>query len=296
MGAKLREKGGYYYAVVHHAGKRKWKKIGQNKREAQKVVHKINAQIALGAFSMREKKMPTVGQALLSWHSSYRPTFSDSYAQLVEINIRRHLIPAFGVLKLDELSEGHILQFIEEKTSRAAKALKASTLKNILSMLGRVMTLAVEEGEIEKNPCRNIGRLLKKIARQQAEEVSGRDSWTRSEVETLLETAESEEPAFYPLLMFLLSTGCRKGEALGLKWQDVDFERGRLDVRRALVRGRLGTPKSGKARSVVLSPDLAEMLWSLLGSRRRACLERGWPRFLRLSSARKRAARSTSEM
>jgi integrase len=47
-------------------------------------------------------------------------------------------------------------------------------------------------------------------------------------------------------------------------------------IRRALVRGRLGTPKSGRARSVVLSPILAAVLGDLLAERRRACLERSW--------------------
>ena len=63
---------------------------------------------------------------------------------------------------------------------------------------------------------------------------------------------------------------------LGLKWRDVDFNRGAVRVRRALVRGRLGAPKTGKARNVVLSRDLAEILEQLLSERRRACLEKGW--------------------
>ncbi len=42
-------------------------------------------------------------------------------------------------------------------------------------------------------------------------------------METLLDVARAEEPDFYPLIGFLLSTGCRKGEVLGLKWADLDF-------------------------------------------------------------------------
>ena len=78
------------------------------------------------------------------------------------------------------------------------------------------------------------------------------------------------------MLFFLLSTGCRKGEALGLKWEDVDFAQGRVSIRRALVQGHLGTPKSGKARSVLLSPALAEVLRTLAAQRRAETLQRGW--------------------
>ncbi len=56
MAAKLREKDGFYWVVVHHQGRRKWKKIGKDKREAQKVVHKVNAELALGAYSLERKR------------------------------------------------------------------------------------------------------------------------------------------------------------------------------------------------------------------------------------------------
>jgi integrase len=76
----------------------------------------------------------------------------------------------------------------------------------------------------------------------------------------------------------LLSTGCRKGEALGLRWEDLDFSGQRVLIRRALIRGRLGTPKSGTGRTVVLAPSLANVLLDLLSERRQACLKRGWSR------------------
>jgi integrase len=255
MAAKLREKDGAYWVVVHHNGRRTWKKIGKDKRQAQKVVHKVNAQIALGKLSMEGKRTtPTVEEALLRWYEDYKPTFSPSFAQVADLNIHSHLIPFFGAMKLSEVDERHLLQFIREKTEQPTKPLKASTILNILSLLRRVAALAVENGELPRNPCRNLGKLLAKVRRQQSEEVAHVDSWSREEVATLLEVAQTEEPGFYPLLAFLVSTGCRKGEALALKWEDLDFSASRVLIRRALVRGRLGTPKSGKGRSVVLSP------------------------------------------
>ena len=279
MAAKLREKDGFYWVVVHHQGRRKWKKIGRDKREALKVVHKVNAQLSLGEFSMQDARTLTIEEALDQWLADYKPTFSPSFAQLAETNIKRHLVPAFGALHLSELQERHLLRFIAEKTQNVKKPLSASTLTNILSLLRRVMALAVDAGEIDRNPCRNLGRLLAKVKRQQASEVEHVNAWSREEVATLLEVAREHEPAFHPLLAFLLHTGARKGEALGLRWEDVDLDlgAGRVLIRRALVRGRLGTPKSGRARSVALSASLASILQDLLSERRRAALRRGWP-------------------
>jgi len=279
MAAKLREKDGFWWVVVHHKGRRKWKKIGKDKREAQKVVKKVEAMLALGQFTMeQERQSPTVEDALNRWYEDYRSTFSPSFAETAKLNIDRHLIPSLGKIRLRELSERDLLRFVREKTDRelTEKPLRASTVLNILSVLRRVTTLAVDDGELDRNPCRNLGRLLAKVKRQQAEEVEHVDAWSREEVAKLLTLTRDTEPGFYPLLAFLFSTGCRKGEALGLKWQDVDFEGGRILIRRALVRGKLGTPKSGKARSVVLSPALSQTLGDLLSERRRKVLRGSW--------------------
>ena len=69
----------------------------------------------------------------------------------------------------------------------------------------------------------------------------------------------------YPLWHTLAMTGLRRGEALGLRWQDVDLEAGRLAVRRALVPcGRevlVSEPKTARGRRVVaLDPETVEVL------------------------------------
>ena len=75
----------------------------------------------------------------------------------------------------------------------------------------------------------------------------------------------------------LFSTGMRRGEALGLKWTDIDFDRRRLSVRRSWSKGHLSVPKSGKGRVVSMPPGLASTLFDLLAARRAEGLSRGWP-------------------
>jgi integrase len=193
---------------------------------------------------------------LKRWYRDYEQTFSPSFAEVAKMNIEGHLVPFFGELRLTELEERHLLRFIREKTAedRKPRPLRASTVLNILSVLRRVLALAVENGDLARNPCRNLGRLLAKVERQQSEEVSRVDSWSREEIATLLGVAAKEEPRFHPFLALLIHTGCRKGEARALKWADVDWHASRILVRRSISRDRLTPPKSGKARSVVLSP------------------------------------------
>ncbi len=275
MAAKLRFRNGAWWAVVHYKGRRKLKKIGLDKREAQRVVHKINAALALGKWEPDDRKrtaMP-IDQALWDWFNAYRPTFSASFETGAKINIEKHLIPFFGTTDLRDIAEADVLRFIQTKLD-AERA--PATISNILSVLRRVLNLKRREGVIQRNPLENLGELMRRVDRRQAREVRQIDAWTREEVATLLNLSQENEPRFHPLLMFLLSTGCRKGEALGLQWQDVSLSEGRAWIRRAVVHGTPTTPKSGKARSVVLSPALVQTLRELREQRRREVMENGW--------------------
>jgi integrase len=67
---------------------------------------------------------------------------------------------------------------------------------------------------------------------------------------------ESGRPGLHALFATLAYTGCRRGEALGLRWCDVDLDRRILAVRRSYA----GPTKSGKHRTVPIAPPLADIL------------------------------------
>ncbi len=92
----------------------------------------------------------------------------------------------------------------------------------------------------------------------------------------LIETARLHESSFAPLLVLLFSSGMRRGEALGLQWSDIDFDGGRISIRRSVTSAGLSTPKSGSGRTVGMTASLAEELFDLLALRRRQQLGKGW--------------------
>ncbi len=100
--------------------------------------------------------------------------------------------------------------------------------------------------------------------------------WGRDKVEIILSVAREHEPRFAPVLDVLFSTGMRRGEALGLQWADVDFDRHSITVRRAVTAHGVTSPKNGKSRTVPMPETLEIDLFDLLAARRRECLERGW--------------------
>jgi integrase len=280
MAAKVKWEREAWWVFTHYEGKRRKKRVGPakaDKRRAEQIAHKINAALALGQFrpDQDDKRKPLPCDAELKrWHATYRPTFKLSFEIESDRIIKQHLVPFFGSRDLREIGREDLLHYVQEKLDAKKSPL---TIQTHLSVLRRVLSLAVERGDLDRNPAARLGQLIARVERKGATQVKEVDSWSREEVATLLQLAREHEPRFHPALLFLLSTGARRGEALGLKWSDVDFDRSRLHIRRAIVRGEETTPKNGRGRTVAMSPGLASTLLDLLGQRRAQALGRGWP-------------------
>jgi integrase len=83
------------------------------------------------------------------------------------------------------------------------------------------------------------------------------DFFTFDEAKRLVAAADGE---WRTMILVALRTGMRIGELLALQWQDGDLVAGRITVRRNVVWGHLGTPKSGKSREIPLSNDAQKAL------------------------------------
>jgi integrase len=81
--------------------------------------------------------------------------------------------------------------------------------------------------------------------------------WKPGEAATLIALAREGEPSCAPARVLVFSNGCRKEEIPGLAWQDVDFERRTLAIRRAITRRQVTTPKGGRGRGVAMMETLA---------------------------------------
>lgn len=159
--------------------------------------------------------------------------------------LQRHLLPHFARLRLPEITTQRIAQFAAEKH---AEGLSAKTVFNVLSVLGRVLSLAVEWEHLDECPKIRKPRL----------EPPRFDFFTFEEGERLLRVID--DSFWYTFVLFALRTGMRFGEIIGLEWPQVDLVRADIHVCQALVRGRVCVPKSNRFRHVPISPDLRRVL------------------------------------
>lgn len=171
-----------------------------------------------------------------------------------EYLLRLHMIPAFSGLRLDQLTAQRIDGY---KGQKLAGGLSAQTVYNHLTVLRRILSLAVEWGVLLRVP---------KIKRPRPLPVRV-EYLTGPEAERLLAAALPEGPAVHAAVLLGLRAGLRAGEIRGLQWSAVDLARGLLTVDRSLVLGKLQAPKSGKARTVPMHPELKSALDALSAAR-----------------------------
>lgn len=152
--------------------------------------------------------------------------------------IERHIKPLLGKRKVKDLTPNDIRRFMEhvakgktaidEKTGNRGRARVTGgrgTATRTVGLLGGILSFAVAEGIRSDNPTRGVKRYadVKKERFLSSEELS-----RLGDVLTKSETTEN----FFAVaaIRFLLLSGCRKGEPLSLKWAEIDFEFGCLQL------------------------------------------------------------------
>ncbi|MFE3471271.1 tyrosine-type recombinase/integrase [Streptomyces bacillaris] len=168
----------------------------------------------------------TVGAWLTHWVETIAPLAVNENTMVgYGVAVRKHLIPALGAHRLDKLGPEHIERFYGRMQ---ADGRRAGTIHQIHRTFRTALNEAVRRGHLTRNPV-----LLAKAPRLSEEEI---EPYSVDEVKRLLVAADKGRNS--ARWAVALALGLRQGEALGLKWADVDTARGVLMVRRSRRRPR----------------------------------------------------------
>jgi integrase len=239
---------------VVHQGHRTSKKVG-SKQAAQEVASKIEAQLKLGEFNfMEEKPPPTFKEYADSWIKITVPaTCKESTTTDYRDILRIHVGPVFNDFIVTDITRGKVKDFLMDKMNEGYAKSTVIHMKNVISS---VLNKALDDEIIQANPAHRLGKNFL-VEKRKAKAIN---PLSRSELKKLLDTVQKGFSDHYSLFLLLARTGMRIGEALALKWDDLDFTGRFITVEKSLVRGIISTPKNGKGRRVDMSLQLAEAL------------------------------------
>lgn len=194
----------------------------------------------------------TVSEYLARWMAEYAETrVSGRTLQSYDGIIRHHLIPAFGKLDLEDLSPEKIQAYLHAKRSAgrlAGGGLSATTVHHHHGVLHKALTCAVNWGLLEQNPAARV---------KPSRGVPGCVEVLDEEATRSMLRALRGHPVHLPTVL-AVGTGMRRGEILGLHWNEVDLDQGVLAVTCSLEQARceltFKAPKTRRSRRLIALP------------------------------------------
>lgn len=210
-------------------GRRKRKTLtAHNKTEADSLLLGMRSDILQGNVLSTDRQ--TLSQFLSTWledviRPDVRQTSYEKYRNIVE----RHVAPTLGKRTLASLTPQMIQAFVNQQRKTG---LSNTTVADHLGLLKQALRQACKYGLLTRNPASLVDAPTAQRPKIRV--------FTKVQAQAFVEAVRGDrlEAAF----LVLIGLGLRRGETLGLKWEDVDFEHGQLHIRRQLV----GLP-TGKA-------------------------------------------------
>jgi integrase len=246
---------GKRYDACWRVGATKKSKTFTRRKDADTFLTDTVRKVQTGEY--REITPTTLGAYAERWLEGLahlKPSARGGYT----IALRRHLLPALGGLPMAQIGAEEVNAYLASK----AGTLRPKSLVNHLAILSKILSDAVAADRLTAN------RLLKNRAIRRPKAISEADEIT-VEVPTLGEVnviLDALPPAWQPFFMTVALTGLRFGEAIGLRWMDLDEENAQLHIRRSYYRGQFLLPKTKRSRRSV---DLGDQLLAVLQNLRR---------------------------
>jgi integrase len=310
--------GTWYYAhelPPGQDGRRRQSRVGgfATEREAREALTEVLSQIQRGTYRFRTKQ--TVAEYLHRWldgKADLRATTRRSYTE----TIRLYLDPGIGHIQLIDLRPEDVealfeamrqvgrpeaekkpsptlRRLLKARQHQASKPMSDARIKRVHATLMSALNTAVKRQLISDNPAKHVevrqGRRPKAVVWTDEQIESWKRTgirpavavWTAKQTGQFLDAASSER--LYPLFHVIAYRGLRRGEAVGLRWEDIDLDRAQLRVRQQIVQlgwqTQIGEPKSAHgARPVSLDANTVRVLreWRDEQQRERQAMGEAW--------------------
>jgi len=265
MRGYVARKGDRWYAVVYEGldpvtgkEKRSWHPAGTSQEEAEKLAARLAAELNGRNDEVRSL---TFGAYLTNtWLPGKRITLAESTWDGYRRKIDRHILPTIGHLRIRRLRAHHLETLYDRMLypTDDRRPLAPKTVLEVHLIIRGALNHAVKRGLVSRNVALVAhAPKLKAIPKMEPQ------AWTAQQLQAFLHAAAGHR--LFPAFWLLASTGMRRSELLGLRWDDIDLKKARVSVNRGLVavayelrESRGKTPNS--RRSIDLDPTTVRVL------------------------------------
>lgn len=266
---------GYAWQVIIESGfdgngnrKRRYKTVNGTKKDAEKVKTQLLAELHQG--TLIEPSKLTLQEYLREWMKTYvepnlSPTTNDGY----RVNIEKHIIPNIGHIRLQELSPLHLQRLYKDKLNNGRVDGKGGLSAKSIIYIHRNIREALDHALRMQLIPRNVADL---VTLPKAKPFKS-EVYDEEQIKSLVLVAKGTDMELPVALAAAL--GLRRGELLGLRWENVDLEKRTISVYDNLVPTSNGNitkaPKSENSRRTI---DISEGLVPILKKHRLMQAER----------------------
>ena len=236
----------------------------KTKAEAQAALDELRVAGRQGTYVPPARQR--LGEFLTAdWLPAIKVTIEESTWASYERYLRLHVISNLGGVRLEAVDASMLNRLYADlldhgRLDGKPGGLSRQSVRYIHTVLGRALGDAVRWGRIVRNPSQ--AATPPRVA-QTKSQTPDMKTWDAA---TLAQFLDAEGGTRYHVaFLFIATTGCRRGEALGLRWSDLDLDAGRASLRHAIgaIDHRIyekSTPKSHRARVIDLDPDTVTAL------------------------------------
>ena len=269
----------YYVRLTYydrnHQRKDKWVSTGLSGRGAkQKATAMIQSLIEKFSYLEKSDHPAKMADYLKMWKELQVGEVAETTYDGYHTYIDRHLIPYFEELNLDiqDIKAGHIMDYINYLSSDKGRkdnkigGQSITSIRKIISILRKVFDYAVMYGDIKINPALQVPLPKREKNSNNLNKNKRQVFMTAEEAQKMLNAFKDEEIG--PIVFVTLYYGLRKSEALGLRWQAIDFENDTISINHTVVGGAHIVEKDStktycSERTYQLIPDVKALLLRL---------------------------------
>lgn len=231
-----------YKTIIRINGKQQWR-TWDKKRDAENYLDELSPEVRDHTY--REITKATFEEYVNHYKEThlipekFKPDTFNGYCSILS----HHLLPAFKQYPMQAISPAEINRF---SAKLLQKGLSPKTARNILTMLGEILSKAVAENYLKHSPMMSIAK--PRVSKEQ----KGR-ALKPDEIQSILQACDD---SFRLKFVTAVATGLRRGEQFALDWDHIDFENNVIKVRRALYWkfGKYHEKKDGQETYVLVAP------------------------------------------